>query len=171
MFGRFTIVLWIAIALAAQPAAGRASDYKKDDLSSQSLTNYLHRHRLPLVGAQVQVDGEGGRQVLLYGFVATAFGRSDAEVKARRYLHEPGLTVINRISINPELRTLRSPRQSSSAPADEANQRSPDLDAYQQQQTQEYLNQNRDPFGPGFSFGFGFGSGGGGFGFGAPLFP
>src|SRR5208282_127799 len=74
-----------------------------DSPQSQGLSDYLKRHSLPLVGAQVVTSSSGGEQVILFGFVASDFGKADAEQKARRYLKDPTLVVDNRIKISPEL--------------------------------------------------------------------
>jgi hypothetical protein len=77
--------------------------YTNDTAQSGTLTSYLQSHRLPLVGAQVLTNAGGSQQIILYGFVATDFGRQDAADKARRYLHNPNAPVINRIAVRPEL--------------------------------------------------------------------
>lgn len=77
--------------------------YSPDSSESSALSSYLQSHRLPLVGAQVLTNDSGNRQVILYGFVATDFGKQDAADKARRYLRDPSLAVINRIAVRPQL--------------------------------------------------------------------
>ncbi len=131
-----------------------AGPYTSDSAGSQSLTDYLHTHRLPLVGAQVLENDEGDRKVVLYGFVATPFGKTDAEKKARNFLKEPGISVDNRIKIRPELLSLKPKAPSSAAPPSGPSgpQASPeDLQAYknqqdpgQLQQQQQYTQQNPD---------------------------
>ena len=74
-----------------------------DSPQSQGLTDYLKHHSLPLVGAQVVTSPSGGQQVILFGFVASDFGKTDAEQKARHYLKDSSLVVDNRIKISPEL--------------------------------------------------------------------
>ena len=76
---------------------------------SQDLTRYLEHHRLPLVRAEVRRDEYGNREVMLYGFVATPYGKSDAQAKARRVLGNPGLKVVNEVKIRPELLSLNRP--------------------------------------------------------------
>jgi hypothetical protein len=77
--------------------------YRADQGESQALTHYLKAHRLPLVGAQV-LDGSGGkRAVVLYGFVGTDFGKSDATAKSQRFLAGQSVLVDNRIKVRPEL--------------------------------------------------------------------
>ncbi len=66
------------------------------------LTDYFKTHRLPLVGASV-VDDKSGRQVILYGFVATPQGKTDAEDTATRIFRDPKLMVVNRIVVEPTL--------------------------------------------------------------------
>ena len=79
--------------------------YTNNTAQSGTLTSYLQSHRLPLVGAQVLNNSSGNQQIILYGFVATDFGKQDAADKARRYLHNPNAPVINRIAVRPELAT------------------------------------------------------------------
>ena len=74
-----------------------------DSPQSQGLTDYLKHHQLPLVGAQVVTSTSGGRQVILFGFVASDFGKTDAEQKARHYLKDQSVVVDNRIKISPGL--------------------------------------------------------------------
>src|SRR5271156_5081033 len=77
--------------------------YTPDDAESRALTDYLTQHRLPLVGAQVLNGPDGGRAVVLYGFVGSEFGRSDAAEKARRFTSDSSIAVDNRIKVRPEL--------------------------------------------------------------------
>jgi hypothetical protein len=74
-----------------------------DQTQSQALTDYLKAHHLPLVGAQVLAAADGERQVILFGYVATDYGKGDAESKARRYVNNSAVTVDNRIKIEPSL--------------------------------------------------------------------
>src|SRR6516162_1449583 len=103
-----------ASAATLQPAGGAGSNdpsdagavppgYSNNAGQSSSLTGYLQSHRLPLVGAQVLNDSRGDQQVILYGFVASDFGKQDAADKARQYLHNPNVPVVNRIAVRPEL--------------------------------------------------------------------
>ncbi len=71
----------------------------------RTLTDYFKTHELPLVGANV-VDDKDGRQVILYGFVATPLGKADAEAQARRIFRDPKVVVVNRIAVRPELLTM-----------------------------------------------------------------
>jgi len=76
-----------------------------DSAQSQALTNYLHSHQLPLVGARVLASNGASRQVILYGYVATPFGKADAADHARQFLNDSGAQVDNRLKIEPELAT------------------------------------------------------------------
>jgi hypothetical protein len=84
-------------------AAGTVAGGTIDSAQSQDLSDYLKHHSLPLVGAQVVTSASGGKQVILFGFVASDFGKTDAEQKARHYLKDSSLVVDNRIKISPEL--------------------------------------------------------------------
>jgi hypothetical protein len=97
-----------------------AQTYKVNTLDSQSLTAYLRQHRLPLVGAQVLRDSAGNQRIVLYGFVATEFGKDDAARKAVAYL-ENGRSatrspqVENRIEVRPEIARFKTQIASSGA--------------------------------------------------------
>jgi hypothetical protein len=158
------LIAWLIVALAHLSAA-RAQTPVPDTDQSTRLTDYLHAHRLPLVGAQVLNSGSG-RSVLLYGYTATDFGKGDAEAKARRFLKDSDVVISNHIRVRPELASMRSPRSSSpsasspsaSAPyADTGAQASspeqappPDVEAYKNQQQQDsqqqYINQQTQQY-------------------------
>jgi hypothetical protein len=89
--------------IAPPSSAGTVAGGIVDSPQSQGLSDYLKHHQLPLVGAQVVSSASGGRQVILFGFVASDFGKSDAEQKARHYLKDQSVVVDNRIKISPEL--------------------------------------------------------------------
>ena len=89
--------------MAAPSSAGTVAGGTIDSPQSQGLSDYLKHHQLPLVGAQVVTSTSGGRQVILFGFVASDFGKSDAEQKTRHYLKDQSVVVDNRIKISPEL--------------------------------------------------------------------
>ena len=129
-----------------------ARSYRADQGESQALTHYLKAHRLPLVGAQV-LDGSGGnRAVVLYGFVGTDFGKSDAAAKSQRFLAGQSVLVDNRIKVRPELLASGGasvPRSSSSSvnAASGANNY-PGADSYVQEQNsnpaiQQYQQQQQ----------------------------
>ncbi len=95
-------------SLPRPSSAGTVSGGTIDSAQSQGVSDYLKHHSLPLVGAQVVTSASGGKQVILFGFVASDFGKTDAEQKARHYLKDSSLVVDNRIKISPELAGSRS---------------------------------------------------------------
>jgi len=61
-----------------------------------------------MVGAQVS-NTSSGRRLMLYGFVATDFGKDDAATKSKHYLQDSTIAVINNIKVDPEVRHLKRP--------------------------------------------------------------
>ncbi|HTT76991.1 MAG TPA: hypothetical protein VMF50_13565 [Candidatus Binataceae bacterium] len=125
---RIAFACWFALSLSvvqafAFPGDGGAagytpvsstapdtSGYTKDNVQSGALTKYLNSRRLPLVGAQVLKDpATGQRVVVLYGFVATDFGKTDAAAKTRAFLRDPSVIVENHVKIDPEIASLPKP--------------------------------------------------------------
>jgi hypothetical protein len=164
---------------------------------SDELTRYLEHNRLPLVRAEVRRDRYGDREVTLYGFVATPYGKSDAEAKVRRLLDDPSVKIVNAIKVRPELLNLQ-PQQPAGTPSTSgqnaylaANQNSlpanglGSLGSLQSYQAQQFPQQSGSPSGSwldyllpvlgiGAIIGLGFiGGGMGGFypGMGYPFFP
>jgi hypothetical protein len=99
-------------------ATSWAQDYTVDSAASASLTSYLRKNRLPLVGAQVQTTADGQKRLMLYGFVATDFGKQDAETKALAHLGGSGVTVENRIAVRPEIDQLKPHHHTNSSASD-----------------------------------------------------
>jgi hypothetical protein len=149
-------------------SAGTVAGGTIDSPQSQGLSDYLKHHSLPLVGAQVVTSPSGGKQVILFGFVASDFGKTDAEQKARHYLKDTSLVVDNRIKISPELAgsagtsgstgkgassgyampsSGSDPYGSSGSIQDYQNNLPPDAQAYQAQgqQLQQYQQYNSAP--------------------------
>jgi hypothetical protein len=79
------------------------------DQTSILLSTYLHQCRLPLVEARVIPSPGGDYTLLLYGFVASESGKSDAESQALDFLDDPALEISNLIKVRPELLGLNSP--------------------------------------------------------------
>jgi len=105
---RLLFAILMGMGLLAAAEAVRAQQYTADRAASDELTAYLRRNRLPLVGAEVLKTKDGAERVLLYGFVATDFGKHDAESKARAHLGIKGIAVENRIVLRPEIGKLQS---------------------------------------------------------------
>jgi hypothetical protein len=183
----------VGAAAPSQPETHFAANAAVDNSQSTALTNYLHSRQLPLVGARVLASSGGPRQAILYGYVATPFGKADAVDKAREFLNDSGAQVDNRIKIEPDLAGPAGNPNSATAQTN-PSLNDPDIQRYEDQQNQQlsqqqqqYMNQ-ASPFGGsamspltmflpllGFgSFGIGgggssFGFGGGGGGFGGPV--
>jgi hypothetical protein len=181
-------LLLIAISCSS---AWAASSLVPDSDTSTRLTDYLHSHRLPLVGAQV-LNSSNGRSVLLYGYTATDFGKHDAETKTRRFLQDSDVVINNHIRVQPELSSMRSSAPASAPAASSAEPPPPDQlgdinsynnqqqdnaqQQYMNQQAQQYMNQGAGPGGipgsalniliPLLGMGMGIGVGGGGTSFG-----
>ena len=131
-------------------------NYVADTSASAALTDHLKQHRLPLVGAQVlRNPNDGSRAVMLYGFVGSDLGKSDAQRQAEDYINDASVEVDNRIRVNPELLTARgssaaTPPDASSHPDAQANASAPAMPGVQsyvdQQnqsaQVQQYQQQN-----------------------------
>jgi hypothetical protein len=112
-------------ATAMRPQANAhltAQGYVADAGASTALTDYLKQHRLPLVGAQVlRNPNDGSRAVVLYGFVGSDFGKSDAQRKAEDYVNDASVDVDNRIRVNPELLSAGSSAAGAAGAAGDAN--------------------------------------------------
>jgi hypothetical protein len=145
--------------ITAPSSAGTVVGGTIDSGQSQGLSDYLKHHQLPLVGAQVVTNPSAGKQVILFGFVASEYGKTDAEQKARKYLKDSTLIVDNRIKVSPELAGAKgdssasSMSTSSTLPSDSTdpyatsgsvqdyqNNMPPDAYAYQQQQQYQQYN-------------------------------
>jgi hypothetical protein len=98
----------IVIALLIAPRSASAQSFTVDTTASEALTNYLRQNRLPLVGAQIGTASTGARRLVLYGYVATQMGKSDAETKALAHLGGTPPEVVNRIMIQSEIAKLKS---------------------------------------------------------------
>lgn len=107
------LALWFALAplivLPIRPRTALAQDYTVDRAASDELNDFLRKNRLPLVGAQVLKTPDGHERLMLYGFVATDFGKRDAEKKALAHLGGGGIVVENRIVVRPEIGKLKAP--------------------------------------------------------------
>jgi hypothetical protein len=123
----------------------RAAD--SGDASTDILTEYLHENRLPLVEARMTTDDNGGRSLLLYGFVATDYGKRDAEDQARDFLDDPDVAIVNRIKVTPELLMLG--RQNGSDAATQAQSQAQPNDALDDDASQAALQTQdfSDPIG------------------------
>lgn len=71
--------------------------------SADVLANYLHQNRLSLIQGRILPDENGNRQVIIYGFVATAFGKADVADQTRAFLKDSSIKIISRVKVRPEI--------------------------------------------------------------------
>jgi hypothetical protein len=116
---KFRLIFGAAILVAGATSICAAAE--ADAPVHDPVSDYLHANRLPLVEARTIVTASGERSELLYGYVATDFGKLDAEEQTQDFMDDPDVPIIDRIVVRPELLTMR-PRISNSsadnAPAD-----------------------------------------------------
>ena len=93
----------------------RAQNYVIDQRTSDAITKYLHMSELPMVTAQFSTSQGGSKQLILTGFVATQFGRDDAERIATGYLNDPSVKMIDQILLDPQVEDMRPPAGSDAA--------------------------------------------------------
>ena len=103
---RIAAIITLLLSTLCLSGIVTAQTARIDSAASERLTKYLHKNRLPMVGAQIS-STSSGRTLMLYGFVATDFGKSDAVVKSKRYLHDEDIAVINNIRVDPQVRHLK----------------------------------------------------------------
>jgi len=115
---RASLILVAALVLSTI-GLGNALAADAGDGSMDTLAAYLHGHRMPLVEARMITDERGERSLLLYGFVATPYGKRDAEDQARDFLDDPDVAIVNRIKVKPELLTLGTATDNSNAGTEE----------------------------------------------------
>ena len=81
-----------------------------------------------MVGAQIS-NTSSGRRLMLYGYVATDFGKTDAETKSKRYLQDSTINIVNNIQVNPQVRHLkRQPDQDAPAQMGDSDRMPPRAD-------------------------------------------
>jgi hypothetical protein len=112
--------LALLMLLFAGSMAARAAAQTVDQTASRALTDYLRKHRLPLVGGQVSTQDDGRTEVVLYGFVATEQGKRDAERKTLDYLNQPDAKLVNRIVVKPEIQDLGANQAAEQATASDS---------------------------------------------------
>jgi hypothetical protein len=115
-----------AIAMVGVCSLAQAQNYVVDQGTSDALTKYLHMSELPMVRAQFSTSPGGGKQVILTGFVATQFGRNDAERIAFAYLNDPSVDLVDQILLDPHVEDMRPPPGSAAPAHDSQSPSSPD---------------------------------------------
>ena len=123
---RMQIVISVIIALLAIGGVARAQNYVIDQGTSDALTKYLHLNELPMVTAQFSTSPGGSKQLILTGFVATQFGRNDAERIANAYLNDPSVNLVDQILLDPHVEDLRPPPGAAAAASSAQSPNSPD---------------------------------------------
>jgi len=111
------IQLAAIILTLATCSIARAQNYVIDQSTSDALTKYLHMNELPMVTAQFSTSPGGSKQLILTGFVATQFGRNDAERIASAYLNDPSVSMVDQILLDPHVEDMRSAAPAGSAAA------------------------------------------------------
>ena len=110
----FADIVILAVTIAAGGVA-RGQNYVIDQGTSDAITKYLHMNELPMVTAQFSTSPGGRKQLILSGFVATQFGRTDAERIATGYLNDPNVNMVDQILLDPHVEDLRPPAGSAAA--------------------------------------------------------
>ncbi|MGB9380717.1 hypothetical protein [Candidatus Binatus sp.] len=108
-------VLVSVIVIVSACSIARAQNYVIDQGTSDALTRYLHLNELPMVTAQFSTSPGGSKQLILTGFVATQFGRNDAERIAIGYLNDPSVNMVDQILLDPHVEDMRPPAGSAAA--------------------------------------------------------
>ncbi|MGA7870126.1 MAG: hypothetical protein WCA22_04430 [Candidatus Binatus sp.] len=117
MKARATAAVAAIVMMLATCGIARAQNYVIDQGTSDALTKYLHMNDLPMVTAQFSTSPGGSKQLILTGFVATQFGRNDAERIATAYLNDPSVSMVDQILLDPQVEDMRSAPQGSAAVA------------------------------------------------------
>jgi hypothetical protein len=140
----------LADAIADEPPTSLPAPAARltDAALGAALTDWLHAHRLPVVGASVSSAAGGHREVILFGYTATPFGKRDAEDKTRRLLDAPGFAIANHIQVRPQLRTAHEPAPRSARPVASQSARDnaqpdsmPGIREYEAEQAQDRSSQ------------------------------
>ena len=103
------------IVMLAMCASSLAQNYVSDQGTSDALTRYLHQNELPMVTAQFSTSPGGSKQLILTGFVATQFGRDDAERIATGYLNDPAVNMVDQILLDPHVEDMRKAQHGGAA--------------------------------------------------------
>jgi hypothetical protein len=119
-------LLTAMILILAIGGVARAQNYVIDQGTSDALTKYLHMNELPMVTAQFSTSPGGSKQLILTGFVATQFGRNDAERIANAYLNDPSVNLVEQILLDPHVEDLRAPPGAAAAASGAQSPNSPD---------------------------------------------
>jgi hypothetical protein len=123
---RVRALVSVIIVMVAMSSVARAQNYVIDQGTSDAITKYLHMNELPMVTAQFSTSPGGSKQLILTGFVATQFGRNDAERIGAAYLNDPGVNMVDQILLDPHVEDMRPPAGSAAAAPGSQSPNSPD---------------------------------------------
>jgi hypothetical protein len=123
---RMRALFFAIIVMFAAVSIARAQNYIIDQGTSDALTRYLRSNQLPMVTAQFSTSPGGLKQLILTGFVATQFGRTEAERIATAYLNDPSVNMVDQILLDPHVEDMRPPPGSAAAPPGSQSPNSPD---------------------------------------------
>jgi hypothetical protein len=121
---RQALILTVLVIVATS-GIGRAQNYIINQGTSDALTKYLHMNELPMVTAEFSTSPGGRKQLILTGFVATQFGRNDAERIAIGYLNDPSVNMVDQILLDPHVEDMRPPAGSAAAASGSQSPSSP----------------------------------------------
>src|SRR5258708_19817231 len=102
-------------------------------------------NELPMVTAQFSTSPAGSKQLILTGFVATQFGRNDAERIATAYLNDLSVNMVDQILLDPHVEDMRPPPGSSAGAAAAAGSQSPHSPDQLLNKTIQGIYRNRRP--------------------------
>ena len=125
MSRRVRALVSVIIIMSACGVA-RAQNYAIDQRTSDAITKYLHMNELPMVTAEFSTSPGGAKQLILTGFVATQFGRNDAERIANAYLNDLSVNMVDQILLDPHVEDLRAPPGAAAAASGAQSPSSPD---------------------------------------------
>ena len=114
------------IVIVSACGVARAQNYVIDQRTSDAITKYLHMSELPMVTAEFSTSPGGSKQLILTGFVATQFGRDDAERIATGYLNDPSVKMVDQILLDPHVEDMRGTQPAQAGAAGSQSPSSPD---------------------------------------------
>jgi len=123
---RLQILVSAITVMLAMSGIARAQNYLIDQGTSDAITKYLHMSELLMVTAQFSTSPGGSKQLILTGFVATQFGRDDAERIATGYLNDPSVKMVDQILLDPHVEDMRGTQPAQAGAAGSQSPSSPD---------------------------------------------
>ena len=137
------------LTIIATSSIARAQNYVIDQGTSDALTRYLRMNQLPMVTAEFSTSPGGSKQLILTGFVATQFGRDDAERIATGYLNDPSVRMVDQILLDPHIEDMRGAAAGSTAAAQGSQAPSTSDQLWNKTMQGIYRNGGQNPSGSG----------------------